>query len=134
MQDRRWESIDTIRAVKDALSYGLIGAGAYEGMRRNSEPAVALGLVGAGLLLKATSQADVRFWEMLPRTTFVLPLYVPPGTHDLTIQFPAIPGMQQIWQGIVVPEKGEATCYFRMQRYNSGPFTWPTTGPASQNP
>ena len=33
--------------------------------------------------------------------------------------------MSQEWRGLVVPETGEATYYFRMQRYNSGPFNWP---------
>ena len=32
--------------------------------------------------------ACVRQWEMLPRTTFVIPLRVEPGTHDVTVQFP----------------------------------------------
>lgn len=124
-QDRRWQSIDTIRIVKSALGTGLIAAGAYEGLRRNADPGLAVGLIAAGVVLKATSQADVRRWEMLPRTTFILPLSLPPGTHDVTINFPSAVGMSQIWHGIVAPPSGEATYYFRVQRYDSGPFTWP---------
>ena len=44
------------------------------GDRQRDDLIVAGALIGAGLLLKATSQADMRQWEMLPRTTFVLPL------------------------------------------------------------
>ncbi len=33
-QDRRWQSIDTIRAIKTTVGTGLIAAGAYEGLRR----------------------------------------------------------------------------------------------------
>jgi tetratricopeptide (TPR) repeat protein len=124
-QDRRWQSIDTIRLVKSGLGSGLIAAGAFEGLRRDNDPGVALGLIAAGALLKVTSQADVRVWEMLPRATFLLPLSLPPGTHDLTINFPQEMGMSQVWHGIVAPSSGEATYYFRMQRYDSGPFNWP---------
>ncbi|MDB5297597.1 MAG: hypothetical protein JWO31_3580 [Phycisphaerales bacterium] len=116
-QDRRWQSIDTFRTIKSALGTGLIGVGAYEGLRsrnRNNQ-AAGLAMVGAGLLLKATSQADTRHWEMLPRTTFVLPLELPPGTHDVTVEFP-VRGLTQTWRGIIAPDKGEATYYMRMQR------------------
>ena len=125
-QDRRWESIDTIRAVKSGLGTGLIAAGVGEGtLRRRPDPAVTLGLIGGGLLLKATSQADMRQWEMLPRTVFVLPLRLPPGTHDVTVEFPASPGLHQQWHGLIAPEKGDNTYYMRIERYNPGPFTWP---------
>jgi tetratricopeptide (TPR) repeat protein len=87
-QDRRWQSIDTIRAVKSGIGTGLIvggaGYGAYRSGQRggmsNEDAAVSLGLIGAGLLLKATSQADVRQWEMLPRSVFVVPLKLPPAS------------------------------------------------------
>lgn len=132
-QDRRWQSIDTIRAVKSGIGTGMIAAGAYEGSRglsghgsaQRRDLTAAAALIGMGLLLKATSQADVRQWEMLPRTVYVMPLHVSPGAHDVVVEFPGIPGLRQEWYGLEVPEKGEATYYMRMQRYNSGPFYWP---------
>src|SRR5205807_9125924 len=91
------------------------------------DPAVGLGMIAAGLLLKASSQADVRQWEMLPRTVFVLPMTVPPGTHEVSVEFPNVPGVRQSWHNLVVPEvgKGEATYYMHMEPYNPGPFNWP---------
>ena len=125
-QDRRWQSIDTIRTIKSVVGTGLIYGGAYEGLRHGGHDETALALIAAGLLLKATSQADVRHWEMLPRTVFLLPLEVSPGRHDVTVEFPHAPGLRQTWRGIDVPSQGgEATYYFRMQRWNSGPFDWP---------
>ena len=130
-QDRRWESIDTIRAVKSIVGTGLIAGGIGDAMvRRRPDPAVTLGLVAGGLLLKATSQADVRQWEMLPRTVFILPLHLPPGTHDVTVDFPAWPGLRQQWHGLVAPATGDATYYMRIERYNSGPYAWPPPGAA----
>ncbi len=137
-QDRKWESIDTIRAVKSAIGTGMLVGGGIEGMRGLSEHGgrqrtdllVAGGLIAGGLLLKATSQADVRQWEMLPRTTFIIPLKVPPGRHDIAVRFPGA-DVYQTWRGLVVPEHGEATYYMRMQRWNEGPFNWP---PATLTP
>lgn len=131
-QDRRWQSIDTIRTFKSVLGTGLIaggiGYGAYQGNRHGmsgNDAAVAAGLIAAGLLLKATSQADTRQWEMLPRTVFLLPLELPPGRHDIRVEFPDIPGLTQEWRNLIAPEKDDATYYFRMQRHNPGPFDWP---------
>jgi tetratricopeptide (TPR) repeat protein len=132
-QQRKWESIDTIRAVKSVVGTGLLYGGAIEGIRgvngsgarQRTDLMVSAGLLGAGLLMKATSQADTRQWEMLPRTTFILPLRAEPGTHDVSIDFPNAPGISQTWKNLSVPQTGEATYYFRMQRWNSGPFTWP---------
>jgi tetratricopeptide (TPR) repeat protein len=133
-QDKRWQSIDTIRTVKSIVGTGLIAGGAYEASRaanqdnskdRNRDVGAAAALIGAGLLLKATSQADVRTWEMLPRTCFVVPLRLEPGRHDLAIDFPETPGLRQSWRGIEAPAEGEATYYFRIQPNLQGPYDWP---------
>lgn len=125
-QDRKWQDLDTVRAVKSVLGTGLLAAGAYElGGRHKSDTQVGLALVAAGLLLKATSQADVRGWEMLPRSTFVVPLTVPSGTHDLTVEFPIAGGMRQTFRGVSVPSDGEATFYFRMLRLGDVQVAWP---------
>ena len=131
-QDRKWQSIDTIRTIKSAVGTGLIaggiGYGAYSANRRRgmrSEDAlISAGLIGAGLLLKATSQADIRQWEMLPRTTYILPLRLPPGTHDITVEFPG-PALQQTWRNLEVPGQGEATYYYRMQKWAGGARDYP---------
>jgi tetratricopeptide (TPR) repeat protein len=124
-QDRRWQSIDTIRAVKSALGVGLMAAGAYEGMRRDGNTGAALALIGTGLLLKASSGADLRQWEMLPRTVFLLPLKVPPGKHTISVVFRGDDRVGQTWRGLEVPSEGEATYYLRMQPWNNGIFDWP---------
>jgi hypothetical protein len=125
-QDRRWQDIDTIRAVKSALGTGMIiGGAAYGALDHNSNPWVTLGLIAGGIALKAMSQADVRQWEMLPRTVFLVPLTVSPGQHNIAVQFPSVPGLSQTWYGLEAPPNGEATYYYRMLRYSPGPFNWP---------
>jgi tetratricopeptide (TPR) repeat protein len=125
-QDRRWQSIDTIRAVKSAVGTGLMIGGLAYSTRRDARPEIALAAIIGGALLKATSQADVRQWEMLPRTTYLIPLSLPPGRHDIAVSFPDVHGLRQEWRGLVAPPVGEeSTYYLRMQRFNGGPFYWP---------
>jgi len=82
-------------------------------------------------LLKATSQADIRAWEMMPRTVYLLPLRLSPGRRDVTVNFPGT-GLQQSWRGLIVPDAGEATYYLRINRWWPGPFDWPP--PPMQRP
>jgi tetratricopeptide (TPR) repeat protein len=116
-QDRRWQDIDTIRAVKSAVGTGLIAGGAYETLagRRQTDMEVGLGLMAAGLLLKATSQADTRIWEMLPRSTYAIPLTLPPGNHVVSVQFAGRSGTAPQTVNVDVPGSGETTSYVRMQ-------------------
>ena len=125
-QDRRWQSLDTIKAIKSVVGSGLIAGGMIYATQQNARPEIALATILGGALLKATSQSDVRQWEMLPRTVYLMPLELPPGTHDIAVEFPHVPGVRQEWRGLVAPPgQQEATYYYRMQRYNGGPFNWP---------
>lgn len=123
-QNRRWQTFDTIRLTKSAISMGLMGIGAYQATKRNPDYGAAAALIGAGALLKASAQADLRHWEMLPRTVFILPLRITPGKHSLSINFGSH-GFGQTWRGIVAPENGEAAYYFRVTSYTRGPYNWP---------
>ena len=133
-QQQRWQSIDTIRTIKNVAGYGLMGAGAYEGLgRRHNDPLLGAALFGAGLLLRSSASADLRYWDTLPRTTFVLPLQLSPGKHTITVEFPAV-GLRQTWRGLVAPEQGEAAYYFRILRSSTGPFDWSPGPPPAGNP
>jgi tetratricopeptide (TPR) repeat protein len=124
-QDRRWQSIDTIRLAKSIAGTGLMAAGAYQGLKRDPNHGAALGLLAAGALLKMSATADVRHWEMLPRTVFLLPLRLDPGQHDITVNFGRDARLSQTWRGIIAPSEGEATYYMRINRLNDRPLDWP---------
>lgn len=131
-QQRRWQRIDTIRSIKSLAGTGLIAAGAGYGVYRAGQDEfraqdalISGGLIAAGLLLKAGSQADLRTWEMAPRTTFLLPLRAAPGVREIAVEFPGAGDLRQTWRGVVVPPSGETTLYLRMQRLRPGPFDWP---------
>jgi tetratricopeptide (TPR) repeat protein len=131
-QDKRWQDIDTIRAVKDIAGSALLAGGGYEAYRasryrnhnRNQDAAIAAGLIAGGLLLKASSQADTRTWEMLPRTSFVIPLTLPPGKHDVTVEFPGT-YQSQTWRDIDAPAEGDQTYYMRIQNNPRNPYIRP---------
>jgi tetratricopeptide (TPR) repeat protein len=127
-QDRKWQSIDTIRVFKSGLGTALIAGGAITtgyGLNRDDGDTalVGLGLIAAGLLAKATSQADLRQWEMVPRSTIVIPLEVEPGPFELTMTLPG--GISQNWQGFVAPRAGEhdVLVYLRAMRFMNGNYT-----------
>ena len=140
--DRKWESIDTIRAIKSITGTGLLIASGVEAARgfsgsgsaQRRDLTAAAALAGAGLLLKATSQADVRHWEMLPRCTFVLPLKVPPGRQNVTVEIPGYQPTHLTWRNLEAPDPAtgkEATYYFRLQPYPTGPYDWSAPSAAS---
>src|SRR4051812_5642301 len=54
-QDRRWQSIDTIRVIKSVIGTGLMVAGAYQGTKEHPDPGSAAALLIGGALLKATA-------------------------------------------------------------------------------
>jgi hypothetical protein len=138
-QEKRWQSIDTIRAVKDIVGTGMIAGGGYEAYRaarhgKSQDAYIAAGLLAGGILLKASSQADTRTWEMLPRTSFLIPLTLPPGRHDITVDFPDAAGHTQTWRNLDAPATGDATYYVRIQRHLPGPYTWPPPAIAQRHP
>lgn len=137
---REWRSIDTTRAIKDAVGKGLMLGGAVAtgyGLANDSKEAVIGGLaaMAVGALLSASSKADLRQWEMLPRTVFVVPLEVPPGRHTITVDAPPrgrsrLP-IDQTWVDVVVPERGETALYLRLLPWQRGPWRWPTREPVA---
>ncbi|MFI5380609.1 MAG: hypothetical protein ACHRHE_15030 [Tepidisphaerales bacterium] len=116
--DRKWQDIDTIRLAKSAVGTGLMTAGAIRGAtaRKEGQAWTGAGLMAAGALLKASGGADLRHWELLPRATYIIPLRLPPGRHNLTVHFAEHGGLAQSVKGLVAPPQGEATYYLRIFR------------------
>jgi len=136
-QDHKWQDIDTIRAVKSVAGKALMGVGAYEGLRgagafgnhyNGGNLAAGLAMIAAGALIDASSQADLRQWEMLPRTTFLIPMQLTPGAHDVTVTFAT--GETLTWHGLIAPHRGEETYYYRMLAFGPPDRTWPPAPPA----
>jgi tetratricopeptide (TPR) repeat protein len=135
-RDRRWQKIDTIRKTKSYLGTGLMAGGAgatiYGADRRDQGMAIAgVGMMVAGALLKASSQADIRTWEMSPRTSFIIPMQISPGDHDIAVTFPT--GVYQTWRGMEIANDKETTYLFRMMRDTSREYDFRPKADAPQS-
>ncbi len=89
-QDKRWLTMDTIRETKAVVGTGLMAGGllvANNGVNQNSAGTAlaGLGVAALGAALAASSHADVRYWEMLPRAVYVIPTALPPGSNTLRV-------------------------------------------------
>jgi hypothetical protein len=91
-----------------------------EGLNNSGSQGTNQTLIGLGLLLVSMltdSRADVRHWTILPETVQVLAAEVPPGEHELRLEFLdmhglEIPELSQEWT-VDVPADGEGIYLFR---------------------
>ncbi|MBZ0151651.1 MAG: hypothetical protein K8J09_08975 [Planctomycetes bacterium] len=89
-------------------------------------------IVGGGLLLLSlltSTAADVRYWPTLPSSVHVLTAQVPPGEHELVVDFldasgRPLPGLRQ-QRRITVAERGES--WFLLHGIGGSPSSanWP---------
>ncbi len=90
-QDRRWMDIDTIKELKAVIGTGAMAAGTgmtAAGAARNDKGLMwaGIGTTIFGAALAASSQSDLRYWELLPRTVYVIPATLTPGAHEVVVQ------------------------------------------------
>ena len=90
-QQQHWQDIDTLKKVKAVLGTGMMAAGtgmAAYGAHEHNEGMMwaGLGTAVAGALVSASSTSDLRSWEMLPRTVYIVPAAIPPGQHTIMVQ------------------------------------------------
>ncbi len=89
-QDKRWDSMDTLRETKAVIGTGLVAGGLGTAMiagdRNDGEVGlIGLGAAALGMALTASSRVDVRYWEMLPRAVMVVPAALTPGPHTIQV-------------------------------------------------
>ena len=63
--------------------------------------------------VSASSQADVRYWEMLPRTVYVVPAALPAGEHEVVVNVgqTSTPPFKA-----TVKDKGDTILYYRVRQ------------------
>jgi len=89
-QEKRWLTMDTIRQAKAVVGTGMIlgGLAASSYGSYHHDQTLALAGLGASLLgaaVAASSQADVRYWQMLPRTVYVAPIQLRSGPNVIRV-------------------------------------------------
>jgi len=74
----------------------------------------AMMLVGAAMA--ASSQSDLRYWELLPRTVYIVPVTLAPGAHEVSVQVGPEHNMVHMEQPAPRPgETADAVFYFRLR-------------------
>jgi tetratricopeptide (TPR) repeat protein len=122
-RQRPWQTTDTYRAIREVTGTGMMIGGVVvldQGLRKKNEDAalVGAGLIGLGALLSASSRPDVRQWEMVPRTIYLVPLELPPGTHDISVSLPDDYGYGNLvheFRGVLVQDGRETALYAPIQ-------------------
>jgi tetratricopeptide (TPR) repeat protein len=118
-QLREWQDIDKIRKTKAVIGTGAMvaGAGVAAYGAHRDDPGIALaglGVMALGAALAASSQADVRHWEMLPRTVYVVPMRLEPGTHQVQVRCGA--SVSAPFQALIKPAgQGDSVYYVRLR-------------------
>lgn len=112
----KWWSLEEIRRAKSAVGQFLMYSGAaalYAGSVYDSDEAMIAGGAAmiAGALMRATARADIRYLESLPRVTFVVPLQLGPGRHDLTITTTQETG-RMVWHDLTSGRPGKPQVYY----------------------
>lgn len=121
----KWWSLDTVRQAKSKIGSGLAIAGAGAtiiGAGAHSREAVyaGLGAIAAGLLLKATAQADDRHLGMLPHAVYLVPLSLGEGRRNVQVGFAGDPLSTMTWHDITPGSFGRPRFYYMRQHDNNG--------------
>lgn len=90
-QEKRWLTMDTIREAKAVIGTGLMvggfAASSYGSYHRDQTLALAgLGASLLGAAIAASSQADTRYWQMLPRCVYVAPIHLRRGPNVIRVE------------------------------------------------
>jgi len=116
-------AMEGIRKGKAVFKTGAAVAGIVlldQASRARGDTARTQAIAGGALLLASlltSTSADVRYWPTLPSTVQVLTAEVPPGTHELVVDFldgagHVLPSLRQV-RTLEVPATGEAWALFR---------------------
>ena len=134
---RRWQTVDTYRAIREVTGAGMMVGGAVvldQGLRKDDGETALIGaaLIGLGALLNASSAPDTRQWEMIPRTVYLVPLYLEPGVHDITVTIPDEGGFGELvheFRNVTVAPDRETALYARLLRGHAGVVDYAPPGP-----
>jgi tetratricopeptide (TPR) repeat protein len=77
-EDHKWNRYEALRVTKSNLGTGMMVGGVATAASSNDEIAqlVGLGLVVGGALLKAGAHADLRYCDVLPQRTYLIPMKI----------------------------------------------------------
>ena len=96
-QHPRWWSLKSLRETKKAIGDILTVAGtgaviygsaSHDANTKDKALLAGLGAIAAGQLIARGSAADLRSFDVLPRTVYLVPLNLQPGPHTIHLSIP----------------------------------------------
>lgn len=137
-QSHLWNNLEDVRAAKSSIGSLLLAGGAITALSANqgnrdaraNQQIIGASLAAAGLLLKATSQADTRHLELLPQRTYIVPVNITSRGSVVTLQVQGDPGSRMVLAAVSPPEDGERLQlrYVRLSNGRGGAPAWATSG------
>ena len=108
-RDHRWNNLEDVRRAKSLIGNALLVGGAAVAIGAEDDEAklVGAGAALAGLLLKASSKADTRHNEFLPRATYVGVLDVTAPDTTIGVQVDNRPETRLMLPSIAPPREGQ---------------------------
>ncbi len=126
-----WDDLRGVREAKAILGEGLLVGGVVVAASSDNEEGalVGLGLIGLGLLAKATSHADTRQLDTLAQRTYVVPIELPRVPGAMTIEVEGDPG-SRLTLPLIRPVQDNKRLRVMYVRLDSGSHTqdWGSAG------
>lgn len=139
-QSHLWNNLEDVRAAKSSIGSLLLLGGAATAISANqnnrdaraNQQIIGASLAAAGLLLKATSQADTRHLELLPQRTYIVPVNITARESVVTLQVQGDPGSRMVLPAVSPPGAGESLQlkYVRLAGGRGGAPAWASLGQA----
>lgn len=137
-QSHLWNNLEDVRAAKSTIGSLLLVGGAATALSANqgnrdaraNQQIIGASLAAAGLLLKATSQADTRHLELLPQRTYIVPVNITSRGSVVTLQVQGDPGSRIVLPAMSPPDAGETwqLRYVRLPGTRGGAPAWAASG------
>jgi len=115
-QSHLWNSFEDVRRAKSLIGNVLVtgglitattGLGRDTSSERTAQGLVGLGIVLAGMALKATAAADLRYCEILPQRTYIAPIFVPAAGTRIVMSVEGDPGSGVMIADLAPPAPGD---------------------------
>ena len=125
-RDHRWINFESIRRLKALIGEGLVMGGVIvtSGNEHNTSNQLAgAAMILSGILLQASSAADLRHNPLLPAAVYLAVVDLPPGAGELVLRFPDR-GLPPVVIPSVSPgtTRSPAVVYFRLTGREPAPW------------
>ncbi|MGD9691140.1 MAG: hypothetical protein AB7K52_11530 [Phycisphaerales bacterium] len=127
-QDLRWNNLEDMRRAKSAIGTAMIIGGATAAAVSNDSTTqlVGLGVLLAGLAMKASAGADVRHIEVFPQRSYVALLKLDDPLNTIELMIDGSAETRMLLASVPRPPDGELMLRYVRLPMNPGP--WATSG------